>query len=198
MTRLLMHNSLVVRITVTILSTLVLLIFVWAFSAVLLPQGVIRFNAGIWLQDLPAISSALLIFGMNLLAGACGIILMNQWHTKTGLAVGYYFLLLRSSIFHGVLRGTNSFTFPYDSHSEVILGFFRVGLWETLALCLICAATASLAKYPTSSHYGVVSFFKFMRNPAKYIKRQEIAFILAGVTLLALSALMEAFNILFF
>lgn len=132
---------------------------------------------------------------MNALVGALGIILMNQWRTRKGLAVGYYVLIFRSSVFHGVLRGTNSFTFPYASHRNVILGFFRVGLWETLSLCLICAASACLASSPTSSHYGLVSFTKFIRRPGAYVKKQELTLIQVGFVLLMLSAFMEALNI---
>jgi len=117
--------------------------------------------------------SALVIFVMNLLIGACGTILMNQWRTRRGLATGYYLLLLRSSVFHGVLRGTNSFAFPYASQRESIFGFFRVGLWETLALSLICVATASLAGYPTNSPDGLVSFGRFIRNPAGYLTKKN-------------------------
>ncbi len=186
MTRLLMHESLAVRIRATIALTFGLLISIWFFSALLLPPGIIRFNAGTWLEDLPVLPSALFIFAINLLIGACGVILMNQWHTRRGLAAGYYLLLLRSSVFHGILRGTNSFAFPYTSHVENIIGFLRVGLWETLALCLICAATASLARYPTSSYYGLVSFYKFIHNPTAYIKKRVVALSKEGVFFICL------------
>lgn len=198
MVRLLMNESLAVRIKSTIVLTFILLITIWFFSALLLQPGIISFNAGTWFENLPVLPSTLLIFGMNFLAGACGIILMNQWRTKKGLAVGYYIHMLRSSVFHGVLRGTNSFTFPYASHGDIILGFLRVGLWETLALCLICAASASLARFSVNSHYGLISFLKFIRYPVAYIKKQELKLILVGIVLLMLSSLMEALNIHFF
>lgn len=193
--RLLMSEDLAVRVRATILLTFCSLIAIWFFSGLLLQPGIIRFNAGTWLQDLSVLPSTLLIFGMNLLVGALGIILMNQWRTRKGLAVGYYILIFRSSVFHGVLRGTNSFTFPYASHGDIILGFLRVGLWETLALCLICAASACLASHPTSSHYGLVSFVRFIRRPGSYLRKQELTLILVGFVLLLLSALMESLNI---
>jgi hypothetical protein len=195
MVRLLMNENLAVRIKSTVVLTFILLIIIWFLSALLFQSGIIVFNGGTWLADLNILPSTLLIFGMNLLVGAFGIMLMNQWRTKKGLAVGYYILLLRSSVFHGVLRGTNSFTFPYASHGDIILGFFRVGLWETLALCLICAASASLASFPINSKYGLVSFLKFIRYPVAYLEKQELTIVLVGIGLLMLSALMEALNI---
>lgn len=190
-----MSEDVAVRVRATVLLTFLLLIAIWLFSALLLQPGIMRFNVGTWLQGLPVLPSTFFIFGMNLLLGALGIILMNQWRTRKGLAVGYYILVFRSSVFHGVLRGTNSFTFPYASHRDIILGFFRVGLWETVALCLICAASACLARSPASSHYGLVSFVKFIRRPGAYMRKQELTLIMVGIVLLMLSALMETLNI---
>ncbi len=197
MVRLLMNERLAVRAKSAIAFTFALLVFVWVSSALLLPPGAMHFNAGIWLGDLSLLSSTLFIFVINLLFGVGGIILMNQWYIGRGLAAGYYILLLRSSVFHGILRGTNSFSFPYASQGENILGFFRVGMWETLALCLICAATASLARYPASSHKGFISFYEVIRNPSSHLTKQALVLILAGIALLMFSALMEALNILF-
>ena len=70
-----------------------------------------------------------------------------------------------------------------------------VGLWETVALCLICAASACLARSPASSHYGLVSFVKFIHRPGAYMRKQELTLILVGIVLLMLSALMETLNI---
>lgn len=50
--RLLMSDDLAVRVRATVLLTFLLLIAVWFFSALLFQPGILRFNAGIRLQDL--------------------------------------------------------------------------------------------------------------------------------------------------
>ena len=195
MIRVLMHEKLLVRTAGSVSITFVFLTLVWVLSAAVLQPGIIRGNLGAWLINIPVASSAAFLFVLNLVFGAGGITLLNHWHDARGLAAGYYIHIFRSALFHGLLRGTNSFTFPYSSQAEVVQGFFRVGLWETLALSLICAATASLAGYPVSSFEGLPGFLKFLRNPAEHLGKKELSLFLAGITLLALAAVQEAFNI---
>ena len=157
--------------------------------------GLLKGSIGITTVFVSVSASAVFILVMNLVFGAGGIILINQWHDSRGLAAGYYIHLFRSSLLHGLLRGTNSFLFPYSSQVDVVIGFFKVGLWETLALSLICAATATLASYPLNSSQGLVSFIKLVRQPTKYMNTKEIATVLLGIVMLIFSAIMEELNI---
>lgn len=195
MVKFLMHKKLLFRIGAAIASTLGLLVIIWVLSYLLLPQGVVRINFAASLIFSSPYSIAAQFFGLNLILGAFGLILMNQWHDARGLALGYYIHFFRSAVFHGLLRGTNSFAYPYNSQAELIFGFFKVGLWETLAFCLICAATASYATFPVSSAEGIKAFFTFLARP-KRIKRNVLIVLIVGVLLLGFSAIMEALNII--
>lgn len=195
MAKLLMHRRLFTKTSATILSTFSLLAIIWVLSYLLLPQGLVKINFISSLLAPSPYTLAAQIFAANVILGAFGILLMNQWHDKRGLAVGYYVHFLRSAVFHGVLRGTNSFAFPYSSQGKIIIGFFKVGLWETLALCLICSATAACAAYPTSSPKGLRSFFAFFIKPPK-IEREGLMVLFLGVLILGFSSIMEALNII--
>lgn len=195
MVSLLMDRRVLIRIGVAIVSTLGLLIVIWTLSYLLLPQGLVKINFAASLISSSFFTIATQIFGANMILGALGIILMNQWHDARGLAMGYYIHFFRSAVFHGLLRGTNSFAFPYASQGEIIIGFFRVGLWETLAFCLICSATAACVAFPTSSPDGIKSFIAFLTRPAR-IGRDGLIVLIIGVLMLGFAAVMEALNIL--
>lgn len=191
----LMHHNPYIRAGSAIGVTLLVLMATSVISWALLPQGIFRVGWGTSLGRISLIQAALRIFALNLLFGVGGIVLLNQWKDVKGLAVGYYVHLLRSGIFYGLIRGTNSFTFPYSSLSDSFRGFVLVGFWETVGLSLVCASTALLARYPTNSAGGFLGLVAFLRRPAVSMSRQEIAFLLAGVGLLGLAAVAEAVNI---
>ncbi|MCL6451220.1 MAG: hypothetical protein K6T75_08015 [Acetobacteraceae bacterium] len=195
MPRILMHPNVGVRAAAAVGLTLLLLGVVWAASHLVLRPGAVRVGWGASLARRSAASAAVQILAFNLLLGAGGIILLNQWRDARGLAIGYYVHLLRSSLLHGLLRGTNSFTFPYPSPAAGFRGFLAVGLWETVGLSLVCASTALLAKYSTRSALGVSGFLAFLRRPAAYLRGGEAALLLGGLVLLALAAVAEALNI---
>ncbi len=194
MVNLLMHKSLLVRIGVTIITTLGLLVIIWTLSSLLLPPGLVKINFTASLISSGYII-AIQIFGANIILGALGLMMMNQWHDARGLAIGYYIHFFRSAVFHGLLRGTNSFAFPYTSQVEIVNGFLKVGLWETLAFCLICSATAAYAAFPTSSPQGLKSFFAFLVRPTR-IKKDVLFVLIVGGVLMGFSAVMEALNII--
>lgn len=195
MINLLMHKRLLIRISVTIISTLVLLVMIWTLSYLFLPSGLVKINLAASLISSSPYTIAAQIFGANLILGAFGLIMMNQWHDAQGLAIGYYIHFFRSAVFHGLLRGTNSFAFPYPSQVEIVIGFFKVGLWETLAFCLICSATAAYAAFPTNSPQGLKSFFAFLAKPAR-IKREVLLVLIVGGLMMGFSSIMEALNII--
>lgn len=70
-----------------------------------------------------------------------------------------------------------------------------VGLWETVALSLISASTALLARYPMDSAGGLIGFAAFLHRPAAYLRNGEMILLLVGVLLLAFAAVAEGFNI---
>lgn len=195
MAKFLRHNRLFIRVGATIAFTLGLLVIIWVLSYLLLPQGLVKISFTASLIPSSPFTIAAQIFGLNLLLGAFDLMLMNQWHDAGGLALGYYIHFLRSAVFHGLLRGTNSFAFPYNSQAELIFGFFKVGLWETLAFCLICAATAAFAAFPVSSAEGIRAFFTILAKPQQ-IKRDVFIAFIVGVLMLGFSAIMEALNII--
>lgn len=195
MIKMLMDKRVLVRAGINIALTLGLLALTWTLAYLLLPQGLVKlgFTASLISPSVYTITAQIL--AANVILGALGLALMNQWHDARGLAVGYYIHFFRSAIFHGVLRGTNSFAFPYASQGEIIAGFFRVGLWETLAFCLICSATAACVAFPTSSPDGIKSFIAFLTRPAR-IGRDGLIVLIIGVLMLGFAAVMEALNIL--
>lgn len=195
MVNLLMDRRVQIRTGMAIVLTLGLLVITWTLSYMFLPPGLVKIGFAASLISSSFNIIAAQIFVANVILGAFGIILMNQWHDARGLAMGYYIHLFRSAVFHGLLRGTNSFAFPYASQDEIIIGFFKVGLWETLAFCLICSATAACATYPTSSSEGIKSFFAFLARPAR-IGRDGLIVLITGVLMLGFAAIMEALNII--
>lgn len=115
MINLLMHDNILVRIGSTIAFTLVLLAIIWLLSSLFLPPGLVKLGFVESLVTSSPHTTTAQILGANMLLGAFGLILMNQWHDPRGLATGYYIHFFRSAVFHGLLRGTNSFAFPYPS-----------------------------------------------------------------------------------
>jgi hypothetical protein len=195
MINLLMHKRLVIRTGATIIFTLGLLVIIWILSYLFLPTGLVKINFTASLISSSPYTIAAQIFGANMILGAFGLVMMNQWHDARGLAVGYYIHFFRSAVFHGMLRGTNSFAFPYSSQIEIVTGFFKVGIWETLAFCLICSATAAYAAYPTDSPKGLKSFFAFLARPAR-INRDELLVMIIGGLIMGFSSIMETLNII--
>ena len=191
----LMHHNPYIRAGSAIGVTLLVLMATSVISWALLPQGIFRVGWGTSLGKISIAQAMLRIFVLNMFFGAGGLLLLNQWKGMKGLAVGYYVHLWRSGVFYGLIRGTNSFTFPYSSLSDSLRGFLLVGLWETVGLSLVCASTALLARYPTNSAGGFLGLAAFLRRPAVSMSRQEIALLLAGVGLLGLAAVAEAVNI---
>lgn len=194
MINLLMHDNILVRIGSTIAFTLVLLAIIWLLSSLFLPPGLVKLGFVESLVTSSPHTTTAQILGANMLLGAFGLILMNQWHDPRGLATGYYIHFFRSAVFHGLLRGTNSFAFPYPSQAEIVIGFFKVGLWETLAFCLICSATAVYAIHPIDSPQGLKTFFTLLSKPSG-IKRDVLFVLIIGGLVLVFAAIMEALNI---
>lgn len=194
MIKLLMHYQLKIRIGATLFLTFLILFVFWILSAAIFKPGIIHLNIGSWLVNMSRMESFIIIFLFNLIFGIFGIILLNQWHDNHGLAFGYYFHFFRSSLFLGILNGTNSFTFPFISQKEIFYGFLKVGLWETVSFSLICAATAKHAKYPWNSNQGILSFISLFRRQERNIK--EFFVIIFGISFLIFSALMESISII--
>ncbi len=195
MIKIFMHHNPFIRASFSVGITLVVLISVSFVTWAIFPQGSFRMGWGASLGKTSLAQAALRIFALNLFFGAGGLLLLNQWKDAKGLAVGYYVHLWRSGVFYGLIRGTNSFTFPYSSLSDSLRGFFMVGLWETIGLSLVCASTALLASYPTNSAGGFARLTAFLHRPAAFMSRQELALLFAGVGLLCLAAIAEAVNI---
>lgn len=195
MKNLLMNRNPLVRAGASICLTLAVFAVVWMVSKAIIPQGALRMGWGTSLGKVSISQVGLRIFALNALLGVGGFLLLNQWKDARGLAVGYYVLVWRSGIFYGLIRGTNSFTFPYASAADSLRGFLLVGLWELVGLSFVCSSTALLARYATSSSGGFSGLVAFCREPFSFIDYKEAFLLVIGVIMIGLAALAEAVNI---
>lgn len=173
--------------------TLAALIASWAVSYLLLPEHLLQFRyirtavatAGLW-------RTWGKILAINLGMGVGGLVLLNQWQDRWGVACGYYLLVWRSGIFVGVLVGTNSFAFPAPDRLSALIRFFGLGFWESLAMVMACAATAPMARYPIHSGAGLTAFLDFLREPVAHLSAEEIWTLVAACALTIAMAGLEA------
>jgi len=106
----------------------------WVASYLVLPQGVLRGRLpGTWLfgEDVDVVSTFLKILIFNFLVGGIVFSLCNLFRVGN-VPLGYVAIWLQIFVF-GVLKGTNSFIYPYETMLSSFIGFLRTGLWEFTA-----------------------------------------------------------------
>lgn len=102
-------------------------------------------------QGVPAIERQVgwpvlgMILGHNLLLLA--LIAGGNLFVRFGSVTPGLIILIYQAIVIGWTAGTNSFAEPFTSVAAANAAFLRVGLWETTAYVLICAATLPKSLY---------------------------------------------------
>lgn len=87
----------------------------------------------------------LYIVGRNLILFL--IIIFANMFARFGIISLGLIIILFQGIMIGYVAGSNSFEYPFSSVLEANLQYLKVGLWETTAYALICAATITKSLY---------------------------------------------------
>lgn len=168
----------------------------WVAGYLVLPQGLLRGKlpgTGLLGEDIDVLSTFLRIFLFNFMMGGIVFSLCNLF--KVGdVPLGYVAIWLDILIF-GLLKGTNSFIYPYETMLASFIGFLRTGLWEFSAYILMTCSTVNFAIYRQESWLsGKVTRIKQWNN-VKLSKAEKSTYLI-GVIVLLLSAFLEALAIL--
>lgn len=171
----------------------------WIVSYLVLPQGILKGKLlSTWLfgEDVDVLSTLLKIFLFNFLIGGIVFSLCNLFRVGN-VPLGCVVVWLEFLVF-GVLKGTNSFVYPYETMLSSFLGFLRTGLWESSAYILITCSTFNFAIYRQESWLsGKVTRIKQWQD-VKLSKTEKGTYVI-GVAILAFSAFLESlaiFNII--
>ncbi len=171
----------------------------WIAGYLILPQGALRGKLpGTWLlgEDIDVLSTFLKILLLNFLIGGIVFSLCNLFRVGD-VPLGYVAIWLDILVF-GLLKGTNSFIYPYETMLASFIGFLRTGLWEFSAYILMTCSTVNIAIYRQESWLsGKVTRIKQWQD-VKLSKTEKGTYIL-GVAILAFSAFLESlaiFNII--
>jgi len=142
--------------------------------------------------DVNIVSTFLKILIINTVIG--GIIFCSCNFIKLkDLPLGYVAVWCQIFIY-GLVKGTNSFEYPYPSLQASFIGFLRTGLWEFTAYILTVCSTANIALYRQDSWFS--SNLTKVRD-LKDVKlcRNEIIAYFTGILILVASALTESLAI---
>jgi len=168
---------------------------VWVASYLALPQGVLRGKlpgTALLGEDIDIVSTFLKIFLFNLIVGGIVFSLCNLFRVGN-VPLGYVAIWGQILIF-GLLKGTNSFIYPYESMSASFLGFLRTGLWEFTSYILMTCSTIDFAIYRQESWISNKVTKIKQWNDVKLNKVEKITYFL-GVSVLLLSAFLETLAI---
>lgn len=172
-----------------------ILFLAWTVSYLLLPQGALRGKLpGTVLlgEDIDVLSTFLKILLFNFLIGGIVFSLCNLFRVGD-VPLGYVAIWLDILVF-GLLKGTNSFIYPYDTMLASFIGFLRTGLWEFSAYILMTCSTVNFAIYRQESWLsGKVTRIKQWQD-VKLSKTEKGTYVI-GVAILAFSAFLESLAI---
>jgi hypothetical protein len=167
----------------------------WVAGYLILPQGALRGKlpgTGLLGEDIDVISTFLKILLFNFLIGGIVFSLCNLFRVGD-VPLGYVAIWLDILVF-GLLKGTNSFIYPYETMTASFIGFLRTGLWEFSAYILMTCSTVNFAIYRQESwSSGRVTRIKQWNNVE--LSKAEKGTYLIGVIVLLLSAFLEALAI---
>jgi len=167
----------------------------WAASCLALPQGALRGklpSTALFGEDIDIASTFLKIFLYNLIVGGIVFSACNLFRVGD-IPLGYVAIWGDILIF-GMLKGTNSFIYPYESMFASFIGFLRTGLWEFTSYILMTCSTIDLAIYRQGSwRSNEITKIKQWKD-VKLNKVEEVTYAL-GILVLLLSALLESFAI---
>lgn len=167
----------------------------WAVSYLLLPQGILRGRlpgTALFGEDVDVFSTFLKIFFFNFLMGGIAFSLCNL--VKVGkIPLGIVPIWLEMILF-GLLKGTDSFIYPYASMLASFIGFLRTGLWESTALILMTCSTSNIVMYQQES-WKSGRLTKIRQRKDLKLTRSEKGTYLIGVMIILISALTESLAI---
>jgi len=167
---------------------------VWVLSYLLLPEGVLRgrlLSASLLGKDVNFLDTFVRIFAFNFLIGGVLVSIVCNFFRVAGLPLSYAAIWGQISLF-GILKGTNSFLYPYPTMLDSVMGFLRTGLWEFTAYILMASAFVSLGRYEQKSWLS----FETTRIPeSRSLSPGEKRGYLLGVVILFASAATETLAI---
>jgi len=167
----------------------------WVASYLVLPQGVLRGKlpgTALFGEEVDVVSTFLKIFLFNFIVGGVVFSLCNLFRVGN-VPLGYVAIWGQILIF-GLLKGTNSFIYPYESMLASFIGFLRTGLWEFTSYILMTCSTIDFAIYRQESWTSNKVTKIKQWNDVKLNKVEKITYTL-GVLVLLLSAFLEALAI---
>ncbi len=176
-----------------------ILFLAWTVSYLILPQGTLRGKLPSTLffgENTDLLSTFLKILLFNFAIGGIVFSLCNLFRVGN-VPLGYVAIWLEILVF-GLLKGTNSFIYPYETMLASFIGFLRTGLWEFSAYILMTCSTVNFAIYRQESWLsGKVTRIKRWQD-VKLSKTEKGTYVI-GVAILAFSAFLESlaiFNII--
>lgn len=134
----------------------------------------------------------LLILGSNLLLMV--LIVVGNFFVRFGPVTVGLAILFWQAIAIGWTAGTNGFSEPFPSFSAANRAFLYVGLWETSAYVLICAATLTKSLL-ISDTFPARKWTEHRQLKDLSFSRSEKVIAITGITLLIGAAIVEAFFI---
>jgi hypothetical protein len=167
----------------------------WTVSYLILPQGVLRGKLpSTWLfgEDVDVLSTFLKIFITNFIIGGVIFSLCNLFRVGN-VPLGYVAIWGQIIIF-GMLKGTNSFIYPYETMFASFIGFLRTGLWEFTAYILMTCSTIDLVIYRQESWISNKVTKIRQWSDLKLSEVEKRVYVL-GILILLLSACLEALAI---
>lgn len=175
--------------------SLAIFFLTWVASYLFLPQAILRAKLPtMWIYgvDVDVPSTFLKIFAFNFLIG--GVILTLGNLMRVGdVPLGYVAVWGQIFLF-GILKGTNSFVYPYETQWASLIGFLRTGLWEFTAYILMTCSTIEFEMYRQESWISSKLTKIRKRSEIRLTRREQLAFLL-GTLILLLSAFLESLAI---
>lgn len=167
----------------------------WVASYLVLPQGVLRGklpSTALLGEDVDIVSTFLKIFLFNFIVGGIVFSLCNLFRVGN-VPLGYVAIWGQILIF-GLLKGTNSFIYPYETMLASLIGFLRTGLWEFTSYILMTCSTIDFAIYGQESWISNKVTKIKQWSDVKLSKVEKTIYTL-GALILLLSAFLEALAI---
>jgi len=164
-------------------------------SYLVLPQGILRGklpSTALFGEDVNVISTFLKIFIFNFTIGGIIFSMCNLFRVGD-VPLGYVPIWGDILIF-GLLKGTNSFIYPYETMLASIIGFFRTGLWEFTAYTLMTCSTIDFAIYKQES-WTSNKITRIKQWADVKLNRIEKSTYVVGVIILLVSAFLESLAI---
>lgn len=134
----------------------------------------------------------LFILGSNLLLMV--LIVVGNFFVRFGLVTVGLAILFWQAIAIGWTAGTNGFWEPFPSFAAANRAYLYVGLWETSAYILICAATLTKSLL-ISDTFPAREWTEHRQLKDLSFSSSEKAIAISGITLLVGAAIVEAFFI---